>query len=78
MIYRARVRRGGRKRPVPKGATYGTFFFPFPLVSLFRRQVANYKQASLPTWVSTSSSTSVLSVPPLRSVSAAAAPTCVS
>lgn len=23
MIYRIRVRRGGRKRPVPKGATYG-------------------------------------------------------
>lgn len=23
VIYRARVRRGGRKRPVPKGATYG-------------------------------------------------------
>ena len=23
MIYRVRVRRGGRKRPVPKGATYG-------------------------------------------------------
>ncbi len=22
-IYRVRVRRGGRKRPVPKGATYG-------------------------------------------------------
>ena len=25
VIYRVRVRRGGRKRPVPKGATYGTF-----------------------------------------------------
>lgn len=24
VIYRVRVRRGGRKRPVPKGATYGT------------------------------------------------------
>src|SRR5271156_1659370 len=24
VIYRIRVRRGGRKRPVPKGATYGT------------------------------------------------------
>ena len=23
VIYRIRVRRGGRKRPVPKGATYG-------------------------------------------------------
>ena len=23
VIYRARVRRGGRKRPAPKGATYG-------------------------------------------------------
>lgn len=23
VIYRVRVRRGGRKRPVPKGATYG-------------------------------------------------------
>lgn len=23
MIYRIRVRRGGRKRPVPKGCTYG-------------------------------------------------------
>lgn len=23
LIYRVRVRRGGRKRPVPKGATYG-------------------------------------------------------
>lgn len=23
MIFRIRVRRGGRKRPVPKGATYG-------------------------------------------------------
>lgn len=26
VIYRVRVRRGGRKRPVPKGATYGTSF----------------------------------------------------
>lgn len=26
VIYRVRVRRGGRKRPVPKGATYGSFF----------------------------------------------------
>ena len=25
VIYRVRVRRGGRKRPVPKGATYGKF-----------------------------------------------------
>ena len=24
VIYRIRVRRGGRKRPVPKGATYGS------------------------------------------------------
>lgn len=24
VIYRVRVRRGGRKKPVPKGATYGT------------------------------------------------------
>lgn len=24
VVYRVRVRRGGRKRPVPKGATYGT------------------------------------------------------
>lgn len=24
VIYRIRVRRGGRKRPAPKGATYGT------------------------------------------------------
>lgn len=24
VIYRVRVRRGGRKRPAPKGATYGT------------------------------------------------------
>ncbi|KAJ8786384.1 hypothetical protein J1605_006359 [Eschrichtius robustus] len=24
VIFRIRVRRGGRKRPVPKGATYGT------------------------------------------------------
>lgn len=23
VIYRIRIRRGGRKRPVPKGATYG-------------------------------------------------------
>ena len=23
LVYRVRVRRGGRKRPVPKGATYG-------------------------------------------------------
>jgi hypothetical protein len=23
VIYRVRVRRGGRKKPVPKGATYG-------------------------------------------------------
>ncbi|MRC56957.1 hypothetical protein GH877_30340, partial [Bacillus thuringiensis] len=23
VVYRVRVRRGGRKRPVPKGATYG-------------------------------------------------------
>ena len=23
VMYRVRVRRGGRKRPVPKGATYG-------------------------------------------------------
>lgn len=23
VIYRARVRRGGRKKPAPKGATYG-------------------------------------------------------
>ncbi|KAB0343357.1 hypothetical protein FD754_020283 [Muntiacus muntjak] len=26
VIYRIRVRRGGRKRPVPKGATYGILF----------------------------------------------------
>jgi large subunit ribosomal protein L15e len=26
VIYRVRVRRGGRKRPVPKGATYGTLY----------------------------------------------------
>ena len=26
VIYRIRVRRGGRKRPVPKGATYGGFY----------------------------------------------------
>lgn len=26
VIYRVRVRRGGRKRPVPKGATYGMEF----------------------------------------------------
>lgn len=36
------------------------------------------KQASPPTWVSTSSSTSALSGPPLRSVSAVAALTCAS
>ena len=33
VIYRIRVRRGGRKRPVPKGATYGKpvrpFFYPW-------------------------------------------------
>lgn len=23
MVYRVRIRRGGRKRPVPKGCTYG-------------------------------------------------------
>src|SRR5579871_152901 len=27
VIYRIRVRRGGRKRPVPKGATYGMISF---------------------------------------------------
>lgn len=26
VVYRVRVRRGGRKRPVPKGATYGMNF----------------------------------------------------
>jgi large subunit ribosomal protein L15e len=25
VVYRVRVRRGGRKRPVAKGATFGTF-----------------------------------------------------
>lgn len=25
VVYRVRVRRGGRKRPAPKGATYGKF-----------------------------------------------------
>ncbi len=28
VIYRVRVRRGGRKRPVPKGATYGVSSHP--------------------------------------------------
>ena len=32
VIYRVRVRRGGRKRPVPKGATYGLFQFSLPIL----------------------------------------------
>jgi large subunit ribosomal protein L15e len=28
VIYRVRVRRGGRKKPVPKGATYGMSLLP--------------------------------------------------
>lgn len=30
VIYRIRVRRGGRKKPAPKGATYGKVFTMFP------------------------------------------------
>jgi len=36
VIYRVRVRRGGRKRPVPKGATYGTSMNPTLPVSFHR------------------------------------------
>ena len=38
VIYRVRVRRGGRKRPVPKGATYGTSLPPTYMNPFARRE----------------------------------------
>lgn len=41
VIYRVRVRRGGRKRPVPKGATYGMFFLLLGLLFADRLLIIN-------------------------------------
>jgi len=75
VIYRIRVRRGGRKRPAPKGATYGT---GNPILRCRVRVCSDadsgsYFQANPPTKVSTNSSTNGLSKPQLKSVLAAAA-----
>ncbi len=54
VIYRVRVRRGGRKRPVPKGATYGKLTAPTLALALAlpRQQLtAAGPQASPPTRV---------------------------
>ena len=51
-MYRVRVRRGGRKRPVPKGATYGKPTNQGVNQLKFQRSLQSVAEVSIPIVVS--------------------------